>query len=56
MTYQEGNTYKEQLKQMLGEWSIVAFDHGKIDGSGYGNLIHESYGSECGEKFIVKSG
>jgi hypothetical protein len=39
---------------MLTEWSIVAFDYGKIDGEGYGGKIHDSYGSECGEKLIVR--
>ena len=30
-----------------------AFETGKIDGSGYGYKVHDSYGSECGEMFIV---
>lgn len=46
--------FKCQLNQMLGQWSIVAFDVGKIDGWGYGNKISEGYGSECGEKFIIR--
>lgn len=37
----------------MGQWSIVAFRTGKIDGFGYGNGIHETYGKECGERFIV---
>jgi len=32
----------------------VALDHGKIDGQGYGNVISNSYGSECGEKAIIR--
>jgi hypothetical protein len=38
---------------MLGQWSIVAFEDGKIDGYGYGNMISDDYGDECGEKFII---
>ena len=39
---------KNKLLGMLDTWSIVAFDHGKVDGSGYGSKIHNSYGKECG--------
>jgi hypothetical protein len=53
MLIQEGYEYKEQLKKLLQTWSIVAFETGKIDGSGYGYKVHDSYGSECGEMFIV---
>jgi hypothetical protein len=45
--------YKEKLNNMLGQWSIVAFEDGKIDGYGYGNMISDDYGDECGEKFII---
>ena len=45
---------KDQIKQNLDQWGIVAFDHGKIDGPGYGCKIHDSYGNECGNKLIVK--
>jgi hypothetical protein len=38
---------------MLSQWSIVAFDIGKIDGFGYGNKISNTRGPECGEKFII---
>jgi hypothetical protein len=41
----EGYEFKEQLKQLLDQWSIVAFETGKIDGAGYGYKIHENYGS-----------
>ena len=40
---------------MLGYHSIVAFEKGKIDGNGYGNKIHETFGSECGELFIINT-
>jgi len=40
---------------MLGTWSIVAFSGGKLDGPGYGCTIHNSYGNECGEKFIIST-
>lgn len=49
----EGYKWKCQLNQLLGQWSIVAFDVGKIDGFGYGNKISHQRGPECGEKFIV---
>ena len=39
---------------MLDAWSIVALEHGKIDGSGYGGKIHNSYGNECGQKLLIK--
>ena len=50
----EGQKWKCQLSQMLCPYSIVAFDVGKIDGSGYGNRISHHRGSECGEKFIIR--
>ncbi len=53
MNIEEGHEFKEELKKLLQTWSIVAFESGKIDGSGYGYKLHESYGSECGEMFIV---
>ena len=56
LTYSEGQTYKSQLVTLLTEWSIVAFDHGKLDGHGYGNAFSDTYGSECGERFIVRQG
>lgn len=31
----------------------MAFDKGKIDGSGYGHQISNTYGEECGEVFTV---
>jgi hypothetical protein len=54
LTFSEGQQLKSQLEQVLDEWSIVAFDHGKITGPGYGLTIEDSVGSECGEKFIVR--
>jgi hypothetical protein len=39
---------------MLGEWSIVAFQNGKLDGKGYGYKYSPTYGQECGEGFILK--
>jgi hypothetical protein len=29
-----------KLQKYLGQWSIVAFDRGKMDGWGYGSKIH----------------
>ena len=45
---------KESITSLLTKWSIVAIEHGKIDGWGYGNEIHNSYGPECGEKLIIQ--
>ena len=41
LNYQEaqGNGIIEGLKQILEEWSIVAFQQGKMAGSGYGYEI-----------------
>lgn len=37
------------------QWYIYALCDGKkIDGPGYGNKIHETYGKECGQKLIGK--
>jgi hypothetical protein len=44
MLFSEGYEFKEQLKQLLEPWSIVAFETGKMDGSGYGYQLHESFG------------
>jgi hypothetical protein len=41
------------LIDLLNDWDIVAFDHGKLDGYGYGNNIMDAYGPECGQKFII---
>ena len=50
----EAQVYKAKILPLLKQWSIVALDHGKIDGPGYGCQIHESYGGECGEKLITR--
>lgn len=54
LTYVQGVGMKDSLKSLLNRWSIVAFDHGKLDGCGYGGGIHASYGPECGQRFIVQ--
>lgn len=56
LTRAEGLQYKEQLKTILGEWSIVAFDQGGLTGSGYHYEVKEHVGNECGEGFIVIQG
>jgi len=43
LSYEEAIPYIESLKQLLGEWSIVAFKVGKIDGPGYGSQINPDY-------------
>lgn len=48
LTMKEGREIKNELNTMLSEWSIVAFESGKLDGFGYGNKFMEAYGNECG--------
>ena len=48
LRYAEAQAYMQYLFQMLGQWSIVAFQDGKIDGHGYGNKYSPTYGQECG--------
>ena len=55
LTIEEGREIKESLNQLLEECSVVAFQTGKLDGIGYGNKFHETYGNECGEGFIIKA-
>ena len=43
MTFDEGRQYRSELQQIMGAWSIVAFDYGKMDGPGYGCKLHEDY-------------
>lgn len=54
MTYEEGQAMKYELYPLLDQWSIVAFDRGRLDGKGYGYRFMEQYGDECGELFIIK--
>jgi len=54
LSYEEAQPYMQYLKQMLGQWSIVAFQNGKLDGEGYGYKYSPTYGQECGEGFILK--
>lgn len=56
LTKGEGIQYKEELKTILDQWSIVSFDQGAISGSGYHYEIKETVGNECGEGFIVIPG
>lgn len=44
MRLEEGKEVKGQLNKLLGSWSIVAFETGKLDGTGHGNNFHEAYG------------
>ena len=55
MTLEEGKANYKSLLPLLGAWSIVGFDRGKIDGSGYGSKISDTRGSECGEIFIIQN-
>jgi len=58
LNYQEAqaNGIVEMLKQILDEWSIVAFQQGKMAGPGYGYEIQPNYSEECGEGWILKRG
>jgi hypothetical protein len=53
LTKAEGITHMNQIKSILSEWSIVAFDQGAVTGSGYHHELKETVGSECGEGFVV---
>ena len=53
VTLEEGKNIKNELVGIVGEWGVVAFGTGKLDGSGYGNKISDQYGPECGQMFIV---
>ena len=46
LNYQEAQSRGiiQSLKQILEEWSIVAFQQGKMAGSGYGYEIQPTYG------------
>lgn len=46
------NEINEVCQYRTNTWFIVAFSQGKLDGTGYGNVFSETYGSECGEKII----
>ena len=50
----EGKMIKSDLNTLLGQWAVVAFETGKLDGSGYGNVFSDTYGPEAGEVFIVR--
>lgn len=56
LTRAEGLQFKEQLKGILDEWSIVSFDQGGLTGSGYGYEVKDTVGNECGEGFILIPG
>ena len=56
LSYQEAQPILHLLKPLLTEWSIVAYQQGKIAGSGYHYEQQPSYGQECGEGFILKRG
>lgn len=45
LTKAEGHQFKEQLKGILNQWSIVSFDQGGLTGSGYGYEFKETVGN-----------
>ena len=46
--------WKNQIVKTLNEWDIVAFEGGKIDGHGYGNVLTVAPGIVCGHKLIIR--
>ena len=55
VTLDEGKTIKEDLNKIMDYWGIVAFETGKLDGFGYGNVFSDTYGPEAGEVFITRA-
>jgi hypothetical protein len=56
LSYQEAQGFLHLLKPLLDEWSIVAFQQGKISGPGYHYAVEPTYSGECGEGWIVLRG
>lgn len=56
LTLQQGQQCLPQIKTLLDEWSIVAFESGKISGPGYHYVVDQTVGKECGEGFILFEG
>lgn len=50
---EEGRHIAGELSQLVDEWGIVGFEHGKLDGAGYGRKVSETRGAECGELFVI---
>ena len=49
------NNLRGRVHRALKDWGIARIAKGgKIDGIGYGSMIHDSYGPECGEALWVK--
>lgn len=55
LNIETGKQIKEDLIKLLPEWGIVAFETGKLGGKGYGYQFHDTYGPECGNKFVVQT-
>ena len=53
MNTDDATREKSRLNSLLETWSIVGLLNGKIDGSGYGNVITRSF-DVTGDYFIVK--
>ena len=56
LSFQEAQGILHLIKPILEEWSIVAFQQGKIGGPGYNYDIQQTYSEECGEGWILKRG
>jgi hypothetical protein len=54
LTLEEGMKVIDKLKSILTQWSIIAFQFESLSGPGYGYKIGNSYGTECGQGFILK--
>jgi hypothetical protein len=48
-------TLRRQVSNAMDTWGIIALGcGGKFDGSGYGNSVHDTHGSECcGSKLVA---
>jgi hypothetical protein len=51
---EEARPFLNQMKTVMTQWSIIAFQFHKYHGPGYGYSLDEGYGEECGEGWILK--
>lgn len=50
----EGRQVKQHLGSIVGDDTMVAFSQGKLAGHNLGNQLHNEYGPETEEVFIIK--
>ncbi len=51
---EEGKNMLTSLNTIMGEWSVVGFFDGRLDGIGYGNKFSTTL-QNCGSVFIIES-